>query len=83
MANGSKHCKLTRTSRTSSQPRIVGKYRETSTWLFGNGGTEITKLKYTILSENKTYDVLEIAEECVFLWSEFIERLQRKYKSFS
>ena len=45
LANGSKHCKLTRSIRSGREPHIAGKSRETSTWLTSNGGGEVMKCK--------------------------------------
>ncbi|EPF6752170.1 hypothetical protein NPI09_004770, partial [Escherichia coli] len=35
LANGSKHCKLTRSMRTGRQPHIAAKQKQTSTWYSG------------------------------------------------
>ncbi|MCK4842621.1 MAG: hypothetical protein KAT04_12190 [Methylococcales bacterium] len=78
LANGSKHCKLTRSLRTKKQPHIVGKTHETTTWLTGNGGGEHMKSKYSILSGENIYDALELAEESVLLWEQFIEEMKNK-----
>ena len=76
LANGSKHCKLTRNLRTEKQPHIVGKEHRTSTWLTGNGGGEHMKSKYTISSGANIYDALELAEKNVKLWSQFIDEIK-------
>jgi len=76
LANGSKHCKLTRSMRTLKQPHIVGKERRSSTWTTGNGGAEHMKSKYTILAGSEVYDALELAEECVQLWTQVIEEIK-------
>jgi hypothetical protein len=79
LANGSKHCELKRRSRTESQPHIVMKTYDSSTWLCGDAGQKIIKGKYIILSGEEFYDALELAEECVSLWSNFIEKMQNTY----
>jgi len=76
MANGAKHCKLTRSLRTDRQPYISGKERQTSTWLTGDGGGEVMKCKYTILSDMEFIDALELARECVRLWESFISEFE-------
>lgn len=81
LANGSKHCKLTRSMRTERQPHISGKERRTSTWLTGSGGGEVMKCKYTIVSNTEILDALELARECVELWDFFIEELKAHNKS--
>lgn len=76
LANGSKHCRLTRSSRTGQQPHITGKERNISTWLNGDGGGEVIKCKYTILNSTDFIDALELARESVELWQNFIDRLE-------
>ncbi|EEB7841207.1 hypothetical protein GNY41_22395, partial [Salmonella enterica subsp. enterica] len=41
LANGSKHCKLTRSLRTGRQPHIAAKQKKTSTWYSGTSGGEV------------------------------------------
>jgi hypothetical protein len=81
LANGSKHCKLTRSLRTNRQPHITGKQRHTSTWYTGSGGGEVMKCKYTVLSGEEFLDALELAKECVALWDSFTEELKARNKS--
>lgn len=81
LANGSKHCRLTRSMRTERQPHITGKERHTSTWLTGGGGGEVMKCKYTIVSNTETLDALELARECVELWEFLIDELEAHNKS--
>lgn len=76
LANGSKHCKLTRSLRTDRQPHISGKERRTSTWLTGGGGGEVMKCKYKILSSTELVDALDLARECVLLWESYICELE-------
>lgn len=72
LANGSKHCRLTRALRTERQPHISGKERRTSGWLTGNGGGEIMKCKYKILSNQEFIDALDLAKACVALWESYM-----------
>lgn len=76
LANGSKHCRLTRNLRTEQQPHIFYKEHITSTWLTENGGSEHMESKYTIMAGTEIHDALELAEACVLLWSEFIEQMK-------
>ncbi|ENH6195805.1 TPA: hypothetical protein ACT20Q_001312 [Yersinia enterocolitica] len=76
LANGSKHCYLTRSLRSGYQPHISGKQKETSTWLTGTGGGEVMKCKYTILCNNTLYDALQLARECMQLWDSYIVELK-------
>ncbi|EGF6073333.1 hypothetical protein ICC49_003139 [Salmonella enterica] len=72
LANGSKHCKLTRSMRTGRQPHIAAKQKQTSTWYSGTGGGEVMTCKYTILCDGKLYDALQLARECIQLWDSYI-----------
>ncbi|WP_431064831.1 hypothetical protein [Methylotuvimicrobium sp.] len=81
LANGSKHCKLTRSLRTERQPQIAGKERRTSTWITGSGGGEVMKCKYTIVINTEILDALDLARECVELWKSFIDQLKAHNKS--
>lgn len=75
LANGSKHCRLTRSLRTEQQPHFAGKERRTSTWYIGNGGGEVMKCKYTISSSAQFIDALELARQCIQLWESFLNGL--------
>lgn len=76
LANGSKHCKLTRSLRSDRQPHIAGKERHTSTWLTGSGEGEVMKCKYTVLSNTECVDALDLAAECVQLWESYVRELE-------
>ena len=76
LANGTKHCKLTRTSRTKHQPRIVSTERQTSTWLINSGGGEVLKCKYTILCNSEFFDALKLAKECIHAWDGYMHDLE-------
>lgn len=79
LANGSKHCKLTRSLRSDHQPHIAGKERHTTTWLTGNGGGDVMKCKYTVLSNTVFVDALELARECIQLWELYMLELKTAY----
>ncbi|MDD2660164.1 MAG: hypothetical protein PHY54_10890 [Methylococcales bacterium] len=81
LANGSKHCKLTHSLRTDRQPHIAVKERCASNWFTGNGGGEVIKCKYTILSNTQLFDALELAKECVELWESFINQMKAHKKA--
>ena len=81
LANGSKHCELTRSLRTSKQPHVAYKEHQTSTWHTDEGGGEVMESKYGIYTGTETLDALELATECVNLWSQFIEQIQNAHKN--
>lgn len=78
LANGSKHCKLTRSLRTNRQPHIVGKEKITSTWYTGDSGGEVMKCKYTVLSGEELIDALKLAKECIALWESFTDEIKAR-----
>jgi len=79
LANGSKHCNLTRNLRTTKQPHVAYKEHQTSTWLAGEGGGEVMESKYGIVAGLETYDALELATECVSLWTQYIEKIKQTH----
>lgn len=81
LANGSKHCKLTRSLRRDYQPHIAGKARQTSTRLTDNGGGEMMQSKYTVLSNTAFFDALELAKECTQLWESYMSVLKASINS--
>jgi hypothetical protein len=73
LANGSKHCRLTRETRTEDQPHVSGSEKLTST--FGEE-LSVIKCKYRIMSNKKTLDALVLAKECVVLWDDFFVKIK-------
>lgn len=71
LANGLKHCKLTRSLRTGHQPSVTDRQTQTSTWFTGDGGGEVLKCSYRVTSNDQSYDVLSLARECITLWEFF------------
>jgi hypothetical protein len=73
LCNGTKHCEL-KYIRTSRQPHIAS-------WTFSSDGMndkmKTTKGKFCILSGDKFYDALELAETCMKLWDEYIDELYK------
>lgn len=76
LANGSKHCKLTRNLRTERQPNISSKEYRKTVWHTKNGGGERMTAKYTISAYMVKHDALTLAEECVALWNKFAENMR-------
>ena len=72
LCNGSKHCKLTNT-RTHREPHLAGKQFVSSGI---NDVMHSTQCKFKIFDGNKFLDALELAERCMKLWDEFIERMK-------
>lgn len=72
ICNGVKHCKLTKKPRSGTQPIFSGKEYRSSLWLAGASGGELLQAKYSIQTATGVLDVLDLAEECVQSWSEFI-----------
>lgn len=80
LANGSKHCKLTRSLRTAKQPHITGIQRQ-STNIHSHEKKEKIRSKYTILNDTELYDALTLAKECISLWEAYMSDLQREYEN--
>lgn len=77
LANGSKHCRLTRGTRTKRQPHISGKeYRTTMQYTEDNYSEHMTA-KYKISTHMEYHDALELAESCVNLWETYIASIQK------
>ncbi|MBD8597666.1 MULTISPECIES: hypothetical protein [Pseudomonas] len=72
LANGSKHCKLMRTPRSGHQPTISQPQKLYSTWFIGDGGGEVLQCSYRVESNGKSFDVRELACECITLWEMFL-----------
>lgn len=81
LANGSKHCKITRTLRTGRQPHFGATGRRESTWISGGGGGEVVKSSYTILSGTEFIDALVLAKECIELWDEYVRAIDEHKRS--
>jgi hypothetical protein len=83
LCNGSKHCELDRPARSGTQPHFTGKSYEASTWFTGSGGGEVLRAKYTILTSSGFRDALQLAEECMACWRQFVSDLEVKYRELS
>lgn len=79
LCNGTKHCRLTKTSRSGLKPHLAGKQYISGTWLTDSGGSEVMQGKYTVVTMNGIVDALSLAEECMQCWSAFIGKAQKKY----
>ena len=74
LANGSKHCRLTRATRTEDQPHVSGQERYISRY---GDEVSIMKCEYRIMSNWNTLDALELATECVALWDEYLVQIKK------
>jgi hypothetical protein len=73
LANGSKHCKLTRLPRSGHQPSITDPQTHYSTWYVGTGGGEVLQSSYRVMSNGRSIDVRQLAQECIALWELFLD----------
>jgi hypothetical protein len=80
LCNGSKHCELTRTPRSGSQPHVTGKAYEASTWFVGSGGGEVLRARYSIMTSTGVVDALQLAEQCMDCWRQFVAELTLKHQ---
>jgi len=74
LCNGTKHCYLTR-PKTDRQPHVATQSFDSRGV---NGVMHTTKGKFRIMSDGKFYDALELAESCMKLWDEFINRMDER-----
>lgn len=72
LCNGAKHCEREQRPKTGRQPHIAQ-------WSFisnaSNDDMRTTRGKFTILSNGRPFDALELAERCMALWDGFIADL--------
>lgn len=78
ICNGVKHCKLTKPPRSGCQPNFSGKEYKSSLWLSGSSGGELLQARYTIHTATGPVDALDLAENCVQSWSDFIAETCRE-----
>ncbi len=70
LCNQTKHCRLT--SKWTDGTHLVSRTFESSG---RNGVIHTTKGKFTVHSEGKFFDALDLAESCLRLWDEFVNQL--------
>ena len=80
--NGEKHCRLTQTNRTGGQPHLAYRAYSVSHFTTESGVPSAYKASYKIVSGSQNYDVLELAERCLFLWEEYIYQIQKEYSLY-
>lgn len=78
LCNGSKHCKLSRTTRTGLQPHIALKHYNASTWLMNEGGGEVLEARYSIVTSAGVIDALALAEQCMKLWTDLVAAIRAR-----
>jgi hypothetical protein len=76
ICNGAKHLRITNGLRSGSNQRIEASGLESSLWITGSGGVEVHKCEFTVVSEHKTYDALQLAKRCMELWKSFVSTIQ-------
>jgi hypothetical protein len=74
LCNGAKHCRLEEGRKwTKRKPHIIQR-------TFTSGGKRRlakTTGKFVIMSDGTLHDALELAEQCMKLWDEFVERMNQ------
>ena len=79
LCNGEKHCRLVRNKRTGGQPHIAYRDYRVTHYTPDSGALSTYKASYKIKSGPCLHDALEIAEQCITLWEEFVSSIQPKY----
>ena len=72
LSNGTKHCRLTRRTRTGHQPHIARRTFESGST---GGEPKVVKGKFKVLSNGEFHDALALAETCMGLWDSFVADL--------
>jgi hypothetical protein len=75
--NGEKHCSLERAKRTGRQPHLSSREYQVTHFAPESGVPPTYKAKYKILSGEKVFDALDLANRCVELWEGFIHHLEK------
>ena len=75
LCNGTKHCTLTKKLRTNDQPHLIGRKSVGHSEGIIPGQESILSSQFTIMSEGKQYDALEVAEACMFAWDDLVKWL--------
>lgn len=75
LCNGSKHCRITRV-RSGRQPHIAGKLWWVTYLTPATGAPTIFKATYKIITNDRIYDALALAEKCFELWSSYQAKLE-------
>jgi hypothetical protein len=73
LCNASKHCRLTRNTRTGSQPHII--YTEHEHGVIDQ--VQVLKSSFTIYAQGETFDALDLAESCMQAWSDLIQEFRK------
>lgn len=62
---------------------MAGTAYEASTWFTGSDGGEVLRAKYTIMTSNGLVDALELAEQCMDCWRQFVSGLEQRQRNSS
>lgn len=81
LCNGTKHCTLTRKRRTKDQPRLFGRKSVGHPQSSNTSQDAFLSSRFTILSGGVTYDALEVAEACMFAWTNLVVWLRENTPS--
>lgn len=76
ICNGAKHFKVTSELRSGAHQKIEVGALKSSTWITGTGGIEVHQCKFSVVSEHKTYDALQLANKCMDLWKSYVATIK-------
>jgi hypothetical protein len=76
ICNGAKHYKITGELRSGSHQKVEVATLKSSTWITGSGGIEVHQCKFSVISESKTYDALQLAIKCMELWKFYVATIK-------
>lgn len=81
LCNAEKHRTLTKSKRTERQPHLCSKICTVVSYTPQSAEPSIFKGKFTVLSDGKLHDALELAEACMSAWKEFAGNLRQQCAS--
>ncbi|ASG09142.1 hypothetical protein ACYVLC_003401 [Vibrio cholerae] len=76
LCNGSKHCKLTRSTRTGYQPNLINKesFGLYGASLISNESFSLESARCSVQVGDRSYDALLLAEACIDAWVLFLNQ---------
>lgn len=77
LCNGTKHCRISRKLRAPRRPHIVLRRHEDED--VGASARSLLKSRFCVLAYGKTFDALEVAEDCIRIWNEYMSELDSEY----
>ncbi|MGH8127023.1 MAG: hypothetical protein ACRETC_01465 [Gammaproteobacteria bacterium] len=78
LCDGAKHCKRNRPPRSNWQPNVALKMYSETIYNTDLDRKSVAKARYTVISAYGQWDVLDLGETCMKLWSEYVESMRKR-----